>query len=241
MMLMIGWMPCHVALPRRAYARYCAGWRVARHCSGFAAPWCQVTSHYCFPLHVTSRSAPYYRRPAASISCTHLMPAIHCIWHATYAFNTLPAPRAWWGHDESDVRCLGNAQARPGGRGPQGTWRLQSPPAPGGRSGATGHVVIPEPCGAVVLVPRSRGNGRAFPRRGRAWSRETRGDSGALSCRLTSSVSWGTWRHRSPLLAGGMLGASGHVAAPEPSPDGWCALCHGAHGRARALWHREWV
>jgi hypothetical protein len=55
-------------------------------------------------------------------------------------------------------------------------------------SGATGHVVIPEPCGAVVLVPRSRGNVKAFLRMGRAWSCEARGYSGALSCRVTGSM-----------------------------------------------------
>jgi hypothetical protein len=76
----------------------------------------------------------------------------------------------------------------PGGREPLGTWLLWSPPAPGGGSGAIGHVAISESCRAVVLVPRSRGNARAFLRRGQAWSREVRGDSGALSCQVTGSV-----------------------------------------------------
>jgi hypothetical protein len=121
------------------------------------------------------------------------------------------------------------------GRGPLGTWRLRSPPTPGSGSGATGHVAIPEPCRVVVLVPQSRGDARAFLRRGWAWSCETRGDSRALSCRVTGSVPRGTWQHRSPFLAGGVLGASGHVTTPEPSLGEWHALCHGARGDTGAL------
>jgi hypothetical protein len=73
-----------------------------------------------------------------------------------------------------------------------------------------------EPCRVVVLVPQSRGDARAFLRRGRARSRETCGGSGALSCPVMGSVPQGTWRHRSPLLAGGVLCATGHVAEKEP-------------------------
>jgi hypothetical protein len=38
-----------------------------------------IRSHHTVacPLRVTSRSAPYCRRPAASISCTHLMRYLH--------------------------------------------------------------------------------------------------------------------------------------------------------------------
>jgi hypothetical protein len=104
----------------------------------------------------------------------------------------------------------------PGGREPLGTWLLWSPPAPGGGSGAIGHVAISESCRVVVLVPRSRGNARAFLRRGQAWSREVRSDSGAL-------------------LPGDMLGGSGHVATPEPFPSRWHAWCLGARGDTRAL------
>jgi hypothetical protein len=43
---------------------------------------------------------------------------------------------------------------------------------PGGGCGATGHVAIPKPRRVVVLVPRSRGDVRAFLRRGWAWSHE---------------------------------------------------------------------
>jgi hypothetical protein len=103
----------------------------------------------------------------------------------------------------------------PRGRGPQGTWRLQSPLTLGSKSGAIGHMAIPEPCRAVVLMPRSCGDARAFLRRGWAWSHEIRGDSRALSGWVTGSVPRGTWRHQSPLLEGGVLCAMGHVAEPE--------------------------
>jgi hypothetical protein len=38
-----------------------------------------------------------------------------------------------------------------------------------------------------------------------------------------------------------VLCATGHVATLKPSPGRWCALCLGARGRAKALWHREHV
>jgi hypothetical protein len=104
-----------------------------------------------------------------------------------------------------------------GGQQPLGMWRLWSPPAPGGGSGATGHVEISEPCQAVVLVPRSHGDARAILHRGRAWSHEAHGDSGALSYRVTVSMPRGTWQHQSPFLAG------------------WRAWCFRACGDTRAL------
>jgi hypothetical protein len=52
---------------------------------------CSVT----YKLRVTSRSTSYYHRPGVSISCIHLMLAIRRIWLVLYAFNALPAPRAW--------------------------------------------------------------------------------------------------------------------------------------------------
>jgi hypothetical protein len=127
----------------------------------------------------------------------------------------------------------------PRGREPLGTWRLRSPPTLGGGSRATGHVAVLEPCRAMVMVPRSRGDARAFLRRGRARSHEARGDSRAFSYRVTGSVPQGTWQHRSPLLVSGTLCDMGHVVTLEPSSGGWRALCLGAHGRARASWHRE--
>jgi hypothetical protein len=50
MILMTGWRPCHVVLPHHAHVRYSPDLRVAWYCSGFAVPWCQVTSHYCLPV-----------------------------------------------------------------------------------------------------------------------------------------------------------------------------------------------
>jgi hypothetical protein len=79
------------------------------------------------PLRMSDRSTPYCRHPTASMSCMHLMPAIHRVW------------------------------------------------------------------------PRSRGEARAFLRRGRA------------------------------------LGASGHVATPEPFPYEWRAWCLRARGNTGAL------
>jgi hypothetical protein len=46
-------------------------------------------------LRVASRSTSYYRCPAVSISYTHLMLAICCVWLVLYTINVLPAPRAW--------------------------------------------------------------------------------------------------------------------------------------------------
>jgi hypothetical protein len=66
------------------------------------------------PLRMSGRYVPYYRRPAMSMSCTHLEPTIRCVWPVTYVFNALPAPHAWRGHDGHDVRRLGNAWVRPG-------------------------------------------------------------------------------------------------------------------------------
>jgi hypothetical protein len=118
-------------------------------------------------------------------------------------------------------------------------------------------MAIPEPYRAVVLVPRSHGDARAFLRRGWAWSHEARGHSRAISCWVMGSVPQGTWRHWSPFPTGGTLGALGHVvtlepfpgrcmlyatgnvATSEPSSGRWHALCLEARGGARALWHRE--
>jgi hypothetical protein len=102
-------------------------------------------------------------------------------------------------------------------------------------SGGTGYVVIPEPCRAMVLVSRSRGDTRVFLHRGWTWSRKARGDSEALSWWVMGSVPRGTWQHRSPFLEGGAHGASWHVVTSKPFPGGWCALCHGARGDTGAL------
>jgi hypothetical protein len=123
-------------------------------------------------------------------------------------------------------------------RGPRATGHMaapEPPPAPRGRSRAIGHMAIPKPYQAVVLVPRSCGDARAFLRSGRAWRHEARGDFRALSCWVAGLVPQGTWKHRSPFLAGGVLCAMGHVVTPEPSPGGWRALCLRACGGSRTL------
>jgi hypothetical protein len=66
------------------------------------------------PLHMSGRSAPYCHRPIVSMSYMHLMPVIRYVWSVTYVFNVMHAPRAWQGHNESDVKRLGNARARLG-------------------------------------------------------------------------------------------------------------------------------
>jgi hypothetical protein len=114
-------------------------------------------------LHLSHRSASYYRRPAASMSCTYLMPVIHCVdlshTHLMRCMHRVPG--------EAMMSLMSGVLGTHGHtRGPPGTWRLQSPPAPGGGSGATVHVVVPEPCRAVVLVPRSHSEARVFLRRG---------------------------------------------------------------------------
>jgi hypothetical protein len=47
------------------------------------------------PLRMTSRSLSYYHCPAMSMSCMHLMLAIHHVWFVLYVFNALPALRTW--------------------------------------------------------------------------------------------------------------------------------------------------
>jgi hypothetical protein len=47
-----------------------------------------------------------------------------------------------------------------------------------------------------------------------------RGDTGALSWLVVRFVPRDMWRHWSPLLAGGVLYASGHVVEPELSATG---------------------
>jgi hypothetical protein len=79
--------------------------------------------------------------------------------------------------------------AQGAGLKPRGAWRLRSLLLPGDGLGASGHVATPEPS----------------PGEWRAWYLGARGDTRALSWRVARSVSWGTWRHRSPLLAGGVL------------------------------------
>jgi hypothetical protein len=83
-----------------------------------------------------------------------------------------------------------------------------------------------EPYRVVVLVPQTHGDVRALPRRGRVWSREIRGDSGALPNQVVGPVPqargdakalqhwervWsrgGTRRHRSPPLPGAESGVT---------------------------------
>jgi hypothetical protein len=124
---------------------------------------CGIRSPYtvAYPLHMSSRSVLYCHRPAASMSCMHLMPAIRCVWPITYAFNALPASRAWRGHDGPVVKRLGNARVCPGaeshwarggsgarphqeaGLEPHDTWWYRSPV--GQWSWCLGHVAKPEP------------------------------------------------------------------------------------------------
>jgi hypothetical protein len=52
------------------------------------------------------------------------------------------------------------------------------------------------------------------------------------------SVPRGTWRHRSPLLAGGALCAMGHVAEPELSGTGSGSRAVGTRGGTGALFCR---
>jgi hypothetical protein len=99
---------------------------------------------------------------------------------------------------------------------------------------ATGHVAAPEPSRT----------------RRRVWSHMTRGDIGAIpGGGPGASVTWrrqslpaqggleprGMWLLRSPLLPGDGLGASGHVATPEPFPGGWRARRLTACGDTGAL------
>jgi hypothetical protein len=115
---------------------------------------------------------------------------------------------------------------------------------------ATGHVVAPEPSrtrrriwshrarvGTGALsggVPRSRGDTKAFLLRWQAQCLGACGDTGALSWWVACMMPQGIWRRWSPFLTGDTLCVMGHVATPEPSSDGWRALCLKARGRARA-------
>jgi hypothetical protein len=121
------------------------------------------------PVHMSDSSTPYCHRPAASTSCMHLIPVIRCVWSVTYVFNVLPHrvySKAMMGLMSIILRTHGYV------RRPRATWHVAtSEPSRtrrgGGGSGATGHVAVPEPYRAVVLVTRSRGDARAFLRRGR--------------------------------------------------------------------------
>jgi hypothetical protein len=110
------------------------------------------------------------------------------------------------------------------GRGPLDTWQSRSPPAPGGGSGATGHVPLPEPCQAVVLALQGTWRHRSrvlvggapcvlghvatpepSPGGWRALCYEARGDVGALSRWVACSVPRSTWQCWSPLASGAGL------------------------------------
>jgi hypothetical protein len=100
--------------------------------------------------------------------------------------------------------------------------------------------MILEPYQVVVLVPRSRGDTRAFLRRGQTRSHEARGDSKALSCRVMGLVPQGTWQHWSPFLVSGAHGAleqTHTISFPGAAADGALALHHRGGGEVR--WGRE--
>jgi hypothetical protein len=148
---------CHIT-PMRDIVRIdgSPGTVVALLCRGVRSP-----RTIACPLHMSGRSVPYYHRPTVSMYCKHLMLAIHRVWPVTYGFNALPALRAWRGHDEPDVRHLGNARpcsgaeshwARGGsgalphqevGLEPHDMWRYRSPARRW--SWCLGHVATLEP------------------------------------------------------------------------------------------------
>jgi hypothetical protein len=78
------------------------------------------------------------------------------------------------------------------------TWRHQSPPSPGGGSGATGHVAMAEPSRAERrgLAPWDTWQHRSPPvPGGGVWIHGTRGDARALPCWEAGLEPWDTWRH----------------------------------------------
>jgi hypothetical protein len=235
---------------RSATSRPCTVWRridrspdtvVASPHSGVESP-CTVV----YPLHVTSMSALYCCHLDVSMSCTHLMFAIHHVWLVLYAFNALPTPRAWRGHGEPDVKHLGNARACLGGWEPWGMWRRQSPPAPGDGSGAAGHMATLDlfPAGWQAPWHGVHGDARALPHR--EVGLEPRHMWRHRSPSLPGGGPGGTWRHQSPpapgdgsgardtwqhqipSLSGGVQGATGHLAMPELS---------GTRSGSRAMGH----
>jgi hypothetical protein len=119
------------------------------------------------PLCVINRPALYCRRPAVSISCTHLILFIHIVWLVLNTFNTMPTLRVWWGHDKSDARRLMNTWARLEGWESCGMWRRQNPPTSRGESGAVRHVMILESfsTGWQTRCHKACGDVRAFPHR----------------------------------------------------------------------------
>jgi hypothetical protein len=189
-------------------------------------------------LCMSSTSAPYCRRPVASMSCTYLMSNIRCVWPITYVINALFVPRARRGHDGPDVRSLGNARVCSGGeshwaRGgsealphqeaglePQDTWRYRSPT--GRWSWCLGHVATPEPSYAGGGPGATRHVVTLEPSLARGQARCLRacGNTGALSWQVVCMVPRGMWRHQSPFLTGDTLCAMGHVATPKPFFDG---------------------
>jgi hypothetical protein len=76
------------------------------------------------PLRMPDRSAPYYCRPAASTSCSHLMSVICCVCPITYVFNAMPARvpgEAMMGLMSGVLRMHGYA------RGPRATKHVAAP------------------------------------------------------------------------------------------------------------------
>jgi hypothetical protein len=84
---------------RSATSRSCMVWHQVDGSPGIVAAslhrGVESSCTVAYLLRVFSRSAPYYCRPAMSLSCAHLMLVIHRVWLVLYAFNALLAPRAW--------------------------------------------------------------------------------------------------------------------------------------------------
>jgi hypothetical protein len=104
-----------------------------------------------------------------------------------------PSPaegRAWCHGTRGEGKALPHWEV---GLEPHDTWRHWSPRLPGGRAGATRHVVMPEPSHT----------GR------RVWNCGTCGDTRALPHREVGPVPHDTWRRRSHPVPGAASGAIG--------------------------------
>jgi hypothetical protein len=203
-----------------------SGWRVIQYCSGFAAQCRWVTLHCCLPV-VCDQHACTVLSLSWCVNVLYTFNATHTSRMTVfYAFNALPTLCTWRCHDDPDIKRLGNARARLGGRWAQlskltdwvfsfclwpiarretcGMWRRQSPPAPGGGSETVRLMATPKPS----------------PAGGRAWCHGTHGDVRALLRLKAGLEPQDTWRQRNPPLPGGSPGATGHATTPESSHTG---------------------
>jgi hypothetical protein len=136
-----------------------------------------------------------------SWECTGTPRRLRATRHVVAPWPSRTGTRVWSRRTCGDTGAL---PYRVAGPVPRGTWRRQSPPAPGGGSGAAGHVATP------LLFPVGW-----WPM-GRVWSHGTRDNTRALPYRVACPVPRGMWRCQSSSTPRTGLEPRGYVVTPEP-------------------------